>query len=121
MTILLLPGLYNSTAGHWQTIWENQLPDTRRVQQRDWDRPDRNEWVATLDAAIKGSEGPIVLAAHSLGCALTAWWATMQCSERYGYLATRPVMARPIGSLLSFLLRFFRYFHTAFLVMHRSK
>jgi predicted alpha/beta hydrolase family esterase len=95
MTILLLPGLYNSTEGHWQTIWENQLPDTRRVQQRDWDRPDRNEWVATLDAAIKGSEGPIVLAAHSLGCALTAWWATMHHDAPHASKVTGALLVAP--------------------------
>lgn len=74
-TILILPGLYNSGEGHWQTLWETQLPNARRVQQRDWDSPNRGDWVAALDASIQASEGPVILAAHSLGCALTAWWA----------------------------------------------
>jgi hypothetical protein len=73
--VLILPGLYNSGQGHWQTIWESDLPNVRRVQQRDWDRPDRRDWVAALDSAIRQTESGIVLAAHSLGCALTAWWA----------------------------------------------
>jgi predicted alpha/beta hydrolase family esterase len=78
--ILLLPGLFNSGEGHWQTVWEAMLPNARRVQQRDWFKPDRNEWVATLDVAIAAAEGPVILAAHSLGCATTAWWAATHCS-----------------------------------------
>ncbi|MES2105690.1 MAG: alpha/beta hydrolase [Pseudomonadota bacterium] len=73
-TILLLPGLYNSGPGHWQSIWEQTLPNAVRVQQRSWDQPDRDDWVAGLAAAISAVDGPVVLAAHSLGCALTAWW-----------------------------------------------
>jgi hypothetical protein len=76
-TVLILPGLYNSGAGHWQTVWEDILPNARRVRQRDWNAPDRHEWVARLDAEIREAEGPMILAAHSMGCALTAWWALM--------------------------------------------
>ena len=74
-TILIHPGLFNSGEGHWQTVWEGMLPNARRVQQRDWDKPTRAEWVAALDAAIMNAQGPVVIAAHSLGCATTAWWA----------------------------------------------
>lgn len=76
-TILILPGLFNSGEGHWQTVWEGMLPNARRVQQRDWFNPDRHAWVETLDAAVAAVDGPVVLAAHSLGCATTAWWAAM--------------------------------------------
>lgn len=74
MRILTIPGLWNSGPQHWQTRWEAKHPDWTRVQQRDWDRPDRDEWVATLDAAVRSSAEPAVLAAHSLGCALVAQW-----------------------------------------------
>jgi len=74
--ILILPGLFNSGDGHWQTIWEQTLPNAKRVQQHDWDAPNRADWVAALDAAIAQSERPVILAAHSLGCALIAWWAS---------------------------------------------
>ncbi|RJG07613.1 alpha/beta hydrolase [Noviherbaspirillum cavernae] len=91
--ILILPGLFNSGEGHWQTLWERQLPNARRVQQRNWDSPDRSEWVATLDAAIQEAEAGVLLAAHSLGCALTAWWA----AERGG----TPHAAKVKGALLA--------------------
>src|SRR5437667_4762076 len=74
VTVLILPGLWSSGPDHWQTHWEKRHPDWRRVRQRDFDRPDRDEWVATLDAAIAAQPSPPILAAHSLGCCLAAQW-----------------------------------------------
>lgn len=91
-TVLILPGLYNSGEGHWQTIWERTLPNARRVQQKSWDAPDRQEWVAALDAALEDATEPVVIAAHSLGCALTAWWAATGNVAKHGN--------RIIGALL---------------------
>lgn len=76
-TLLILPGLFNSEEGHWQTLWERMLPNAERVLQKDWNAPHRTDWVAALDTVIAGTGGPIVLAAHSLGCALTVWWANI--------------------------------------------
>ncbi|MGZ7030609.1 MAG: RBBP9/YdeN family alpha/beta hydrolase [Thermoanaerobaculia bacterium] len=71
--VLTIAGLWNSGPQHWQTHWEKKH-GWSRVQQRDWDRPDRVEWVAALDDAVRNSSAPPVLAAHSLGCALVAQW-----------------------------------------------
>jgi predicted alpha/beta hydrolase family esterase len=40
--------------------------------QRDWDRPDRELWLQALRRAIDVAPAPVVLVAHSLGCALVA-------------------------------------------------
>jgi len=73
--ILLVPGLWNSGPEHWQSYWERERTDCRRVLQREWETPRCNDWVAALDAAVAGSSLPVVLAVHSLGCALVAHWA----------------------------------------------
>ncbi len=73
-TILILPGLGNSDATHWQTRWEAILPNVVRVQQQEWDAPQRRVWVEALNTALLHIEGPVILVAHSLGCALVAWW-----------------------------------------------
>lgn len=73
--ILTVPGLGNSGPGHWQTIWEAQLPRCRRIDLGLWENPHRNTWVNKLNLAIQRAEGPVVLAAHSLGCLAVAWWA----------------------------------------------
>src|SRR6266849_10795633 len=73
MPVLTVAGLWNSGPQHWQTHWEKKHA-WHRVQQSDWDRPDRDEWVAMLDDAIQSCPDPPILAAHSLGCALVAQW-----------------------------------------------
>jgi len=73
--VLLVPGLNNSGQGHWQTLWETQRRDTRRVELGLWAQPDRAVWVDRLNAAIAEAERPVLLAAHSLGCLTVAWWA----------------------------------------------
>lgn len=73
--VLILPGLYDSGPEHWQTRWEAEHPGFVRVRQRDWETPDRAEWVATLEAAVASSPEPAVLVAHSTSCCLVAHWA----------------------------------------------
>jgi len=74
-TILILPGLGNSGAGHWQTQWKATMPNVVRVQQQEWDAPQRKVWVDVLNTTLLDIDGPIILVAHSLGCALVAWLA----------------------------------------------
>lgn len=71
---LIVPGLGGSGPEHWQSRWERCLPGATRVQQRDWDHPDRDAWIAALLRALdeRAAGGPVVLIAHSLGCALVA-------------------------------------------------
>ncbi|WP_404301081.1 RBBP9/YdeN family alpha/beta hydrolase [Alicycliphilus denitrificans] len=73
-SVLLLPGWQDSGPGHWQTEWE-RLHGDRRVQQHDWMRPLRGDWSARLEEVVADAPGEVVLAAHSLGCILAAWWA----------------------------------------------
>ena len=70
--VLIVPGIGNSGPEHWQTIWEQQHPHWRRVNQRDWHHPDREEWVRALDTAIASMPAPVVLIAHSIGCLVVA-------------------------------------------------
>jgi len=70
--ILIVPGLGGSGPAHWQTAWQARLPGCARVVQRDWDHPDRELWLQALRQAIEAAGGPVVAAAHSLGCVLVA-------------------------------------------------
>jgi predicted alpha/beta hydrolase family esterase len=72
MTILTVPGLCGSGPAHWQTRWEVLHPGHVRVEQRDWDHPDLDVWLAALAGAIVTAGEPVVLAAHSLGAVLVA-------------------------------------------------
>jgi predicted alpha/beta hydrolase family esterase len=88
--VLLLPGLYSSGPEHWQSYWERENPDFRRVEQRDWETPERNEWVETLDRAIRSEATPVVLIAHSLACCLVAHWAARHEGPIQGALLVAP-------------------------------
>lgn len=72
--VLILPGWQNSGPGHWQTLWQ-QRHHYSRVEQHDWMRPLRGDWVARLEDQIIDREEQVVLVAHSLGCILAAAWA----------------------------------------------
>lgn len=74
-TVLLVPGYLDSAPQHWQSLWEKEHPEFRRVVQRDWEAPDRHEWIQTLDDAIKACSSPVVLVGHSCGSVLIALWA----------------------------------------------
>ncbi len=75
-SVLVIPGLLGSGPDHWQTRLEGEFPTARRVEQKDWARPDRSEWVATLDRAIRECAEAPILVAHSLGCVTAAAWAS---------------------------------------------
>lgn len=74
MRFLVLPGYGDSGPRHWQTLWERRHPEFKRVKQRDWDHPDRAEWVGVLGRTIADYHGDMVLVAHSLACLLVAHW-----------------------------------------------
>jgi predicted alpha/beta hydrolase family esterase len=65
--ILIIPGYTNSGPDHWQTRWQGKLSTARRVEQAEWSKPVRDDWVANVAAAIDAAERPVVLIAHSLG------------------------------------------------------
>ena len=77
--MLVLPGWQNSGPTHWQSRWEALYGDVR-VEQSDWMRPLRGDWMMRLEEAIADLEArepapQVALVAHSLGCHLVAAWA----------------------------------------------
>lgn len=73
--VLTLPGYGGSGLLHWQTRWEVSSPNLARVEQREWERPVRHEWVAAIETAVRRAGPNVVLAAHSLACLAVAHWA----------------------------------------------
>jgi uncharacterized protein len=74
--ILLLPGWLNSGPLHWQSRWE-VLHGFTRVEQHDWLKPLRGDWITRLEEAVlqTNPDEPVSLVAHSLGCNLVAAWS----------------------------------------------
>ncbi len=75
LNVLILPGWQNSGPVHWQSRWETLYGDLR-VEQHDWMRPLRGDWISRLEDVLLSQTCPSILVAHSLGCLLTAAWAS---------------------------------------------
>jgi predicted alpha/beta hydrolase family esterase len=69
--VLIVPGLNNSGAGHWQTRWQERYPAFERVEQDDWTHPDLPAWSRRLQQSLRSSAQPALLVAHSFGCLTT--------------------------------------------------
>ena len=65
---LIVPGLNNSGPGHWQSWFEQRLPDCVRVIQDDWAKPDLPDWARGVRRAIHQAGRPVFIIAHSFGC-----------------------------------------------------
>ena len=76
MNYLIVPGLNNSDEKHWQTFWEKSLPNTLRVQQHNWDNPQKDDWIATLGETVQKLDQDTIIVAHSLGVATTVMYLT---------------------------------------------
>jgi serine hydrolase len=74
-SVLIIPGWNGSGAGHWQTLWEQKYPRFRRVEQHNWSRPSRSDWMGQIASDIEHAPAPVFLVAHSLGCVAVAHWA----------------------------------------------
>ena len=70
--ILIVPGWSSSGPDHWQSRWERNFKTARRIEQEDWIRPSRDQWVARIIEAVAQSVRPVVLIAHSLGTVAVA-------------------------------------------------
>jgi predicted alpha/beta hydrolase family esterase len=87
---IIVPGWRDSGPGHWQSLWAERLPAARRVVQDDWISPTRQAWVGALAREILASAGPVVIAAHSLGCIATAHLPSDAAARIQGALLVAP-------------------------------
>ncbi len=87
-TVIIVPGLRDHVADHWQTLLADRLDRVRTVPPLDHDRLSLDARIAALDAVVSDVDGPIVLVAHSAGVLIAAHWA---------HTSTRPVL----GALLA--------------------
>ena len=92
MKYLIIPGLHGSGDSHWQTKWQQSNPQLfKRVEQHNWDIPDRLSWINTLNEYVEAETDPVILIAHSLGCIAVAHWAySFHSSNVAGALLVAP-------------------------------
>ncbi|MFM6996052.1 MAG: RBBP9/YdeN family alpha/beta hydrolase [Limnohabitans sp.] len=103
-TIVIVPGWRDSGPGHWQSLWAQRLPRTARVamSEDDWLRPRRSVWVEAIARTILAQPGPVVVAAHSLGCIATVHLPPAVAQRISGALLVAPADPERRGVLSDF-------------------
>jgi uncharacterized protein len=89
-TIVIVPGLRDHVADHWQTLLADRLDKVRTVPPLERDKLSLAARVAALDAVIADIEGPVVLVAHSAGVMITVHWAQQTQRPVRGALLVAP-------------------------------
>lgn len=98
-TIVIVPGLRDHVAQHWQTLLAAELPGCVTVAPMGRGNLDRQARVNALEAAVASVEGTVQLVAHSGGCITVAHWAatTRRAARvRGALLATPPDFDAPM-------------------------
>ncbi|PVX76261.1 RBBP9/YdeN family alpha/beta hydrolase [Paraburkholderia unamae] len=89
-TILMVPGLRDHVAEHWQTLLESKLSNAASVPPLEHDKLSCAARVAALDAALAKIDGPVILVAHSAGVMITVHWARQHSRKIHGALLAAP-------------------------------
>jgi predicted alpha/beta hydrolase family esterase len=100
-TVLIVPGLRDAVAQHWQTLLEARLREQGRpvvsVPPMGRVELDCAAKVAAIERAAQSVAGPIVILAHSGGCIMVAHWAAATKRAVQGaLLAVPPDFERPL-------------------------
>ena len=96
-TTLIVPGLRNSGPTHWQTGFEAQLPDTRRVEQADWEVTCLSDWAARVREEIDAIGEAVWIVAHSFGCLASVTAAFVRPEKVLGALLVAPADPHRFG------------------------
>ena len=103
-TLVIVPGWRNSGPGHWQSLWAQRLPGAVPVEmaEDDWQRPKRSVWVQAIARTLLAQPGPVVVAAHSLGCIATTHLPSEAARRISGALLVAPADPERRGVLADF-------------------
>ena len=102
LRIIIVPGWRDSGPGHWQSLWADRLAGAVRVVQDDWISPVRSAWVQSISQTILSQPGPVVIAAHSLGCVATTHLPPEAAARIQGALLVAPADPERRGALADF-------------------
>ena len=96
-TILIVPGLRDHVAQHWQTLLAPELPRVVAVPPMGRDNLDCETRLVAIEHAAQSVQGPLVIVAHSGGVVMVAHWAQRTRRPVLGaLLAVPPDFERPM-------------------------
>jgi predicted alpha/beta hydrolase family esterase len=89
-TVLIIPGLREHVAEHWQTLLQTRLAKVRAVAPLQADKLSCAARVAAIQHALLQIDGPVILVAHSAGVLMVAHWAASHRHDIKGALLAAP-------------------------------
>jgi len=89
-TVLIVPGLREHVAEHWQTLLEARLAKVRSVPPLETDKLDCAVRVRAIQHELEQIDGPVILVAHSAGVLMVAHWAALHSRPIKGALLAAP-------------------------------
>ena len=96
-TILIVPGLRDHVAEHWQTLLQQKLPHARAVPPLTQDKLNCQARVDALARELDAIDGPVIIVAHSAGAMMVAHWALRGTRPIKGaLLVTPPDLEQPM-------------------------
>jgi predicted alpha/beta hydrolase family esterase len=96
-TILIIPGLRDHVAEHWQTLLASKLTKVKTVPPLEQDKFNCIARVEAIQRVMEEIDGPIIVVAHSAGVAMFVHWARKyQRPIKGALLATPPDLDIPL-------------------------
>ncbi|WP_429502206.1 RBBP9/YdeN family alpha/beta hydrolase [Pseudomonas sp. 2835] len=89
-TVLIVPGLREHVADHWQTLLAARLAKVQTVPALQRNGLDCNARVEAIEQALQQIDGDVVLVAHSAGVLMVAHWAARYQRPIKGALLAAP-------------------------------
>lgn len=89
-TVLIVPGLRDHVADHWQTLLAARLPNCRTVPPLESDKLSLTARVDAIQRELEQIDGPVVLVAHSAGVLMAVHWAARHSAPILGALLVTP-------------------------------
>ncbi|MGY3945307.1 RBBP9/YdeN family alpha/beta hydrolase [Aeromonas tecta] len=89
-TVLIVPGLRDHVADHWQTLLEARLARVHSVAPLTEDKLNCQARVDAIQQALAGIDGPVILVAHSAGVLMAVHWAATHRRPILGALLVTP-------------------------------
>lgn len=96
-TVLIVPGLRDHVADHWQTLLAMRLERVRVVPPMGRENLELAPRVVSIERIADAIEGPLIIVAHSAGVPMVAHWAARTRRPVLGaLLAAPPDIQRPM-------------------------
>lgn len=89
-----IPGYSGNDENHWQSYWEREVPNCKRIEQDKWVDIDKDEWISRVQEVLYNENlDDVVLIGHSFGVATILHWY-----KKFGHKIKGALLVAPTDS-----------------------